>query len=125
MCHSGATATLERRKEVLALARKYKFLILEGLHSTIRDHYPHISHRCMASDDPYYFLYYGDGERPDSYFTLEAQDGEGTGIVIRFDSLSKVVAAGIRVAFITGPAPILDKIDLLVSLKIQTGPQSK
>jgi hypothetical protein len=28
---SGATASMERRHEVLALARKYKFLILEGI----------------------------------------------------------------------------------------------
>jgi tryptophan aminotransferase len=27
---TGATATLDRRKEVLELARKYKFLIFEG-----------------------------------------------------------------------------------------------
>ena len=28
---SGATATLEQRRRVLALARKYKFIIIEGV----------------------------------------------------------------------------------------------
>ncbi|KAF8322648.1 TdiD protein [Clavulina sp. PMI_390] len=90
---SGATASLERRVKVLELARKYKFLILE--------------------DDPYYLLYYGDAPRPASYFELEGKDGHPTGIVLRFDSLSKVVSSGLRIGFATGPIPLLTKMDLL------------
>jgi DNA-binding transcriptional MocR family regulator len=30
---SGATSPLARRKEILALAREYKFIILEGRHN--------------------------------------------------------------------------------------------
>ncbi|KAF8895975.1 pyridoxal phosphate-dependent transferase [Infundibulicybe gibba] len=50
------TATLERRKEVLQLAREHNFIILE--------------------DDPYYYLYYGDSARYPSYFSLELQESE-------------------------------------------------
>lgn len=67
-------------------------------------------------DDPYYLLYYGDQARPESYFALEEKDNEGTGLVLRFDSLSKVLSPGLRVGFITGPVLILDKIDSLVRI---------
>ncbi|KAF8340328.1 pyridoxal phosphate-dependent transferase [Cantharellus anzutake] len=86
---SGATASLERRRQVLTLARKYKFLILE--------------------DDPYYWMYYGDAPRSPSYFKLEAQEPseEGTGLVLRFDSFSKILSSGLRIGFASGPAPLL------------------
>ncbi|KAF9463949.1 pyridoxal phosphate-dependent transferase [Collybia nuda] len=87
---TGMTATLERRKEVLRLAGEHDFLILE--------------------DDPYYYLYYGAAARPPSYFTLEKEEPE-VGRVLRFDSLSKVLSAGIRIGFATGPKPILQAID--------------
>ncbi|KAG8889446.1 hypothetical protein FRB98_004342 [Tulasnella sp. 332] len=93
---TGTTATLERRVELLALARKYDFLILE--------------------DDPYFYLYYGDAERPASYFHLEAQDpSEPVGHVLRFDSLSKILSAGMRLGFVCGPEPIIDAIMLHTS----------
>ncbi|EJD49564.1 TdiD protein [Auricularia subglabra TFB-10046 SS5] len=87
---SGATTTLERRKEILKLASEYNFLILE--------------------DDPYYYLYFGTAPRPDSYFSLDTE-----GRVLRFDSLSKVLAAGLRLAFVTGPTPIVRAMDLHTS----------
>ncbi|KAF8879248.1 PLP-dependent transferase [Infundibulicybe gibba] len=87
---TGVTATLERRKEVLRLAKEYNFLILE--------------------DDPYYYLYYGDPPRYPSYFTLELQESE-VGRVLRFDSLSKILSAGIRIGFASGPEAILQAID--------------
>ena len=71
-------------------------------------------------DDPYYLLYYGNEARPDSYFTLEGKDNEGTGIVLRFDSLSKVLSSGLRVAFVTGPTPVLEKMELLVKASCLT-----
>ncbi|KAL5486261.1 hypothetical protein ACEPAI_7307 [Sanghuangporus weigelae] len=88
---TGLTTSTERRREVLALAQKYNFLILE--------------------DDPYYFLYYGKSLRPPSYFALEEELGE-VGRVLRFDSLSKIVSAGMRIGFASGPKPILDAMDL-------------
>ncbi|KAF9001590.1 pyridoxal phosphate-dependent transferase [Cyathus striatus] len=87
---TGMTATLERRKEVLQLAREHNFLILE--------------------DDPYFYLYYGDAPRYPSYFALEREQ-QDMGRVLRFDSLSKILSAGIRIGFASGPEPLLSAID--------------
>jgi len=65
----------------------------------------------MSTDDPYFYLYYGEAPRPKSYFELEAQQAE-VGRVIRFDSLSKVLSAGIRIGFVSGPPAILEAIDM-------------
>ena len=47
---------------------------------------------------------------------LEAQTGDrSAGRVLRFDSFSKILSAGIRIGFVTGPAPLLDAIDKHVS----------
>ncbi|KAI0663886.1 PLP-dependent transferase [Cubamyces menziesii] len=88
---TGVTSTLERRLEVLELARKHNFLIME--------------------DDPYYYLYFGDAPRPPSYFMLERDQPE-VGRVIRFDSLSKVLSSGMRIGFLSAPQPILDAVVL-------------
>ncbi|KDR75974.1 hypothetical protein GALMADRAFT_139740 [Galerina marginata CBS 339.88] len=87
---TGMTATLERRKEVLQLAREHDFIILE--------------------DDPYFYLYYGKAPRYPSYFALELDEPE-VGRVLRFDSLSKVLSAGIRIGFASGPEALLAAID--------------
>jgi len=43
---------------------------------------------------------------------LEAQTGDRiVGRVLRFDSFSKILSAGIRIGFVTGPAPLLDAMD--------------
>ncbi|KAJ3565954.1 hypothetical protein NP233_g7312 [Leucocoprinus birnbaumii] len=89
---TGVTATLERRVEVLKLAHEFDFIILE--------------------DDPYYYLYYGSELRPPSYFSLEKQILPETGRVLRFDSLSKVFSAGMRLGFASGPEPILTAIGI-------------
>ncbi|KAI0635984.1 PLP-dependent transferase [Trametes polyzona] len=88
---TGMTTTLERRLQVLELARKHNFLILE--------------------DDPYYYLYFGSAPRPPSYFTLERDQPE-VGRVIRFDSLSKVLSSGMRIGFISAPQIIIDAVIL-------------
>lgn len=82
--------------EILELSRKYGFIILE--------------------DDPYYFLYYGDGPRPASYFNLEKKLYNEVGRVLRFDSFSKVMAAGFRVGWLTGPEILLKAVEAHVSL---------
>lgn len=87
---TGMTATLERRKEVLQLSREHSFIILE--------------------DDPYFYLYYGEAPRYPSYFSLERDQPE-VGRVIRFDSLSKILSAGIRIGFASGPEKLLNAID--------------
>jgi tryptophan aminotransferase len=67
----------------------------------------------LRIDDPYYYLYFGKAARPPSYFRLEL-DGPEVGRVIRFDSFSKVLSAGMRIGFASGPKPIIDAINLHV-----------
>ncbi|GBE87948.1 Aminotransferase tdiD [Sparassis crispa] len=88
---TGTIAALERRREVLDLAREHNFLILE--------------------DDPYYYLYFGSAERCPSYFKLELEQPE-VGRVLRFDSLSKILSSGLRIGFVSGPEPLLQAIDM-------------
>ncbi|KAN0092921.1 Pyridoxal phosphate-dependent transferase [Tylopilus felleus] len=92
---TGMTATTERRREVLQIAQEFNFLILE--------------------DDPYYYLYFGKAVRPPSYFKLELETPE-VGRVIRFDSFSKVLSAGMRMGFASGPKPIIDVMDLFTAI---------
>lgn len=97
---AGTTASDDRKRQVLALARQHDFLLLE--------------------DDPYYYLHF-EGldqdavarKRPRSYWALEEEHRErwGTGRVIRFESFSKILAAGLRLGFATGPNEILDAVD--------------
>ncbi|KAJ7919014.1 TdiD protein [Mycena leptocephala] len=93
---TGATATLARRREVLQLAREHDLLIME--------------------DDPYFYLFYDSEEkRAPSYFAMERADascaGHPVGRVLRFDSISKILSAGMRIGFASGPAPLLRAID--------------
>ncbi|KAF8591221.1 PLP-dependent transferase [Ramaria rubella] len=93
---SGTTTTLARRLEILEIVREHNIFILE--------------------DDPYYCLYFGSSPRPPSYFSLEAQDGGPTGIVLRFDSFSKILSSGLRIGMVTGPVPLLNRIDMHTSI---------
>ena len=74
--------------------------------------------KLFTSDDPYYYLYYGPQPRPTSYFALELERPE-VGRVLRFDSVSKILSAGMRIGFATGPAPLLDAMDLHVRYSLQ------
>ncbi|KAJ2917040.1 hypothetical protein MD484_g3390, partial [Candolleomyces efflorescens] len=93
---AGITTSYTRRLQILHLARKYDLLILE--------------------DDPYYFLYYGEAPKPPSYFALDRQqqptsaDFKG-GRVVRLDSFSKIISAGFRLGWVTGPSVILTAIE--------------
>ncbi|KAF5333019.1 hypothetical protein D9758_015185 [Tetrapyrgos nigripes] len=89
---TGTTTTLARRLEILRLARKYNFFIME--------------------DDPYFHIYYGDFPRPSSYFALERKIDGPLGRVLRFDSFSKVLAGGLRLGWVTGPERLIKAIDL-------------
>ncbi|KXN86754.1 Kynurenine/alpha-aminoadipate aminotransferase, mitochondrial [Leucoagaricus sp. SymC.cos] len=98
---TGMTATLERRVEALKIAREHDLIILE--------------------DDPYYYLYYGTAPRPPSYFSLEKEVLPETGRVLRFDSFSKILSAGIRVGFASGPEALLKSIERhTATLNLQT-----
>lgn len=81
---SGRTMTLERRKKVLEIAKKYDFLILE--------------------DNPYGELRYTGEEIP----TIKSLDDEGR--VIYVGSYSKVLAPGIRLGFVCAHKDIIAKM---------------
>ncbi|RXW25327.1 hypothetical protein EST38_g512 [Candolleomyces aberdarensis] len=110
---AGITTSYTRRLEILQLARKHDLIIIE--------------------DDPYYFLYYGDAPKPPSYFALDRQHqyqhqqpenrqgtgsacppsspGELGGRVVRLDSFSKIISAGFRLGWVTGPSIIVTAIE--------------
>ncbi|KAL1917420.1 uncharacterized protein VTP21DRAFT_3813 [Calcarisporiella thermophila] len=83
---TGCSHTLERKQEIYAIAREYSLLILE--------------------DDPYYYLQFNDRRTP-SYFSLDVD-----GRVLRFDSFSKILSAGLRLGFASGPKELIDKINI-------------
>ncbi|KAK2899912.1 kynurenine/alpha-aminoadipate aminotransferase, mitochondrial [Channa argus] len=83
---TGASMTTQRKKEVYELARKYDILIVE--------------------DDPYYFLQFNKPWAP----TFLSMDVDGR--VIRTDSFSKILSSGLRIGFVTGPKPLVDRVVL-------------
>uniref|UniRef100_A0A8D1V390 Aminotransferase class I/classII large domain-containing protein n=1 Tax=Sus scrofa TaxID=9823 RepID=A0A8D1V390_PIG len=105
---AGTSLTTDRKKEIYELARKYDFLIIE--------------------DDPYYFLQFNKisptltlvagsllctwrntGAKPWAP-TFLSMDIDGR--VIRADSFSKVLSPGLRIGFLTGPKPLIERIVL-------------
>jgi tryptophan aminotransferase len=111
------TATTERRIEVLKLAHEFDLIILEG-NLILFDVIELLLNKylCSVPDDPYFYLYYGTTPRPPSYFSLEKEVLPETGRVLRFDSFSKILSAGIRIGFASGPQPILSAIERYVSV---------
>ncbi|XP_042324660.1 kynurenine/alpha-aminoadipate aminotransferase, mitochondrial-like isoform X2 [Sceloporus undulatus] len=81
---SGSSLTAERKKEIYKLAQEYNFLIIE--------------------DDPYYFVQFEKIKAP-SFLSMDVD-----GRVIRGDSFSKIISSGLRIGFITGPEPLIDRI---------------
>ena len=80
---TGLTMSLEVRKQVLALAKKYEVLILE--------------------DNPYGDLRFEGEDIP----SIKSLDNDG--LVIYAASLSKIIAPGMRVACCIGPQDIVNK----------------
>jgi DNA-binding transcriptional MocR family regulator len=75
----------------LKLAKRFNFIILE--------------------DDAYFYLDYRDTrQRQPSYLELEREVNGNVGRVVRFDSLSKLVSAGMRVGVLTGPLEVVQKV---------------
>ncbi|XP_018585799.2 kynurenine/alpha-aminoadipate aminotransferase, mitochondrial isoform X2 [Scleropages formosus] len=83
---TGASMSAERKRQVYQLAREYDFLIIE--------------------DDPYYFLQFEKPWAP----TFLSMDLDGR--VIRIDSFSKILSSGLRIGFVTGPKPLVDRVVL-------------
>lgn len=83
---TGATLAAERRRALLALAVKHRFVVVE--------------------DDPYGDLRFA-GE-PLRSLLVEAQEVDGArDWVVHFASLSKIVAPGLRVGWMVGPREIV------------------
>uniref|UniRef100_G3Q5Q9 Aminoadipate aminotransferase n=1 Tax=Gasterosteus aculeatus aculeatus TaxID=481459 RepID=G3Q5Q9_GASAC len=83
---TGASMTTQRKQEVYELARQYDMLIIE--------------------DDPYYFLQFDKPWSP----TFLSMDVDGR--IIRTDSFSKILSSGLRIGFVTGPKPLVDRVVL-------------
>ncbi|XP_004079903.1 kynurenine/alpha-aminoadipate aminotransferase, mitochondrial isoform X2 [Oryzias latipes] len=83
---TGASMTMERKKDVYELAQQYDMLIIE--------------------DDPYYFLQFEKPWAP----TFLSMDIDGR--IIRTDSFSKILSSGLRLGFVTGPKPLVDHVVL-------------
>lgn len=83
---TGAVMSQERRRRLLLLSRRYQIPILE--------------------DDPYREVYFGDQEPQ----PLKALDTRGH--VIYLSTCSKILAPGIRVAWLAAPEPIISRLSL-------------
>ncbi|CAH2058464.1 unnamed protein product, partial [Iphiclides podalirius] len=83
---TGLIITEQRKKELYELACRYDFLIIE--------------------DDPYMFLNYS-GERTASFLSLDV-----CGRVLRLDSVSKALSAGLRLGWLTAPAALVERAEL-------------
>lgn len=107
---TGTTQTLQRRKEIYAVAEKHDLYIIE--------------------DDPYYFFQFETlrhtspspsstdvdaflGQLIPSYLSLDV-----SGRVLRLDSTSKVLGPGLRCSWMTGSASIISR--LLYHLDVST-----
>ncbi|MCL4528916.1 MAG: PLP-dependent aminotransferase family protein [Chloroflexi bacterium] len=93
---SGATLSLERRKQLIEIADKYGVPLIE--------------------DDPYGQLRY-EGEHIPSLVTLDSQyrgknGGTYSGNVIYLSTFSKLLAPGIRLAWVVAPEKIIRKLVL-------------
>ncbi len=91
---SGSTLSLERRKKLVELADKYGVPIVE--------------------DDPYGQLRY-EGEHIPSVATLDSRhrndnDGEYSGNVIYLSTFSKLLAPGLRLAWVIAPPQVIRKL---------------
>lgn len=83
---TGTNLSYKRKEKIYELAQKYDFLILE--------------------DDPYYFLHFLE-KQPSSFLSMDTD-----GRVIRFDSFSKILSAGLRLGVVTAHKNILEKMSL-------------
>ncbi|KAF0853145.1 mitochondrial lysine biosynthesis alpha-ketoadipate glutamate aminotransferase [Andalucia godoyi] len=99
---AGTTLPLARKQKIYEICSRYDILILE--------------------DDPYYFLVLEEQDKdplfpfasntqlcspPASFMSMDVD-----GRVLRFDSLSKVLSSGIRIGWVSGPKPLVERINL-------------
>ncbi len=84
---TGVTMPLERRVRLLELARQYNVAVME--------------------DDAYFDLRFS-GERIPMLHTLD-----DAGLVIYTGTFSKIMAAGMRMGWVVGPAPLIERLTKL------------
>jgi len=84
---TGTTLSNQRKREIYEVCCEKDVLILE--------------------DDPYYFVYYGEEKQRKSFFSMDREKR-----VLRFDSFSKILSAGMRVGWVSGPPELVDRIQL-------------
>lgn len=83
---TGVIMSPERRRRLLMLAKRYQLPILE--------------------DDSYSSLYFGEKE-PQPLKALDMQDN-----VLYLSTFSKILAPGLRVAWLVAPAPMIERLSL-------------
>lgn len=92
----GVTLSQARREQLVASARRSGVPIIE--------------------DDPYGQLRY-EGDHVPTLYSLDqelaASTGSGSSNVIYVSSFSKVLAPGLRLAWVIGPAPLVERLELL------------
>ncbi len=84
---TGTTMSLKKREELLALANEFDVLVLE--------------------DNPYGDLRFSG----DEVATLKSLDKENR--VIYCGSFSKILSPGMRLGYVIGPAPLMEKVEML------------
>lgn len=102
---------LDRKRAIYAIASQHDVLILE--------------------DDPYYYLSYGPYATPNANGNGHAADSAELVVpppsffsidedarVLRFDSFSKILSAGLRLGWVTGPTPLVDRIILHIQVRL-------
>jgi len=89
---TGKIYSLERKKRIYELCCLKDILILE--------------------DDPYFYMQFSDHRVP-SFFSMDVE-----GRVLRMDSLSKILSSGIRLGFISGPKPLVERIMLHMQVSV-------
>lgn len=83
---TGITTSLQRRYEILALASRYNIIIIE--------------------DNPYGDLYFEE-DVPLSYKAIDREDR-----VLYLGSYSKILIPGIRIGWLAGPKPLIEKVSM-------------
>ncbi|WP_373279161.1 aminotransferase class I/II-fold pyridoxal phosphate-dependent enzyme [Halalkalibacter okhensis] len=81
---TGSTLSIEKRNRIIDICSKYGIVIVE--------------------DDPYSLIGYDDNYIP----SLKSLDSQG--LVLYISSLSKILSSGLRIGWISGPQPVIQRI---------------
>src|SRR5256885_752946 len=84
---TGVVMSPDRRRRLLLLARRYQTPILE--------------------DDPYGEVYFDEGKRPQPLKSIDTHQQ-----VLYLSTFSKILAPGLRVAWLAAPEPIIERLSL-------------